>query len=401
MSIFRPLTFYLIFLLAIGVSCSKDNLELENCGVSYNSSNFEILKKESTLIGVERDDNGNLVIVESNGNNNSFGRNITSLKSNGDINWSLSLLDDDFQNFKRTSITKKSNSNLLVTYNVDDPWTSNWYLKVMEISSNGNIIRDNISVESPNRILPVESIVLPNSNILVLCDYFNTNFNQSELATIYELDSGGELIDSTNIQLDNTMDPEGFIYDASDNTIIMVFENDLLISNEYSVTVRKYSLNGTLIWKQDILASGTLWSFSSSIISLNPTEYLVMFTSDRIAYLHKMNIFGDILWTKEFRGDGSELIRDVISNGNDSHTILGSTSSCDRDDFNLRLYKIDSNQEIIWDNNYGGELSDQASNLFINTDGSYFILGASNEGNNSDTKFDIIALNTDQNGEPQ
>ena len=117
-------------------------------------------------------------------------------------------------------------------------------------------------------------------------------------------------------------------------------------------------------------------------------------------------------FSKTFGGSDLDGAQSVVETTDGSYLIVGYTSSMDGDvteingDQDVWVTKVDNTGELLWEKNYGGSSSDEASLIFETNSGDFFILGTtrSNDGditsNNSDdnlTDYWMLRIDTDGN----
>lgn len=141
---------------------------------------------------------------------------------------------------------------------------------------------------------------------------------------------------------------------------------------------------------------------SSKLIEIEDNQlmlygYTENFGADsRDLYLIKVTSTGDSLWSKRYGGNGYEESQGFVRTSTGGYLLGGHSSSTDPN-HNMYALEIDSNGNIIWENNYGGALHDGGQALLINNEGNYVLLGRSMSfGNDSRNMYLVV---TNPNGE--
>tara|TARA_R110001592_G_scaffold237306_8_gene496273 strand:+ start:24162 stop:25289 length:1128 start_codon:yes stop_codon:yes gene_type:complete len=118
--------------------------------------------------------------------------------------------------------------------------------------------------------------------------------------------------------------------------------------------------------------------------------------NSRDLYLMKVSSIGDSLRAKRYGGSGYEESQGFVRTSKGGFLINGHSSSTDPN-HNMYALEIDSNGNIIWENNYGGALHDGGQAVLINNEGNYVLLGRSMSFGNGNS--DMYLVVTNPNGE--
>ena len=112
---------------------------------------------------------------------------------------------------------------------------------------------------------------------------------------------------------------------------------------------------------------------------------------ERDIWILKIDIYGNIIWSKSYGGSDMETIYDFKQLENGDFILTGYSSSLNFDigenngerDFWVAL--VNSEGDIKWSNNIGGSKSDEAVSIELTSDGGYVIIGYS-ESNDFDVQ---------------
>jgi len=131
----------------------------------------------------------------------------------------------------------------------------------------------------------------------------------------------------------------------------------------------------------------------SHLIIIGGTGYFGFYNPD--AYLIKIDLNGDTLWTRTVGDYWSDAGRSITKTPDGGFIIAGWTMSYGEGSHDIYLVKVDSTGESVYHKTYGGEYSDVARSLEPTSDGGYIITGYTysfGEGN-----MDIYVIKTDSN----
>ena len=126
-------------------------------------------------------------------------------------------------------------------------------------------------------------------------------------------------------------------------------------------------------------------------------------------WIVKSNLNGDIVWEKSFGGSEIDEARDIISDGNGNHIVVGDTRSNDQDvAFNngaadLWAIKISNSGELLWNTSIGGSNFDVARSISTTFNNEFIIAGSSRSSNGDVSKNqgqnDAWVLRLDNSGQ--
>lgn len=124
----------------------------------------------------------------------------------------------------------------------------------------------------------------------------------------------------------------------------------------------------------------------------NSNDYdIVNNHGDYDAWLLKVDTSGNIIWSKTFGGTGGDYSCEIINNHDGSFIIGGYSNSIDGDlnynygGFDYSLFKIDSSGGLVWQNNFGGSLTDKVQAVSAYFNGDILMTGFSNSTDNNVT----------------
>lgn len=123
----------------------------------------------------------------------------------------------------------------------------------------------------------------------------------------------------------------------------------------------------------------------------------------------KLSSDGNLIWSKAFGGSQNERAESIIASSDGNFVIAGYSESTDGDvesnrgDFDYWVFKMNANGDLLWENNYGGSLSDWGFDVKEALDGGYYIGGSTISVNGQVTEnngfYDYWLIKTDVNGD--
>jgi hypothetical protein len=123
--------------------------------------------------------------------------------------------------------------------------------------------------------------------------------------------------------------------------------------------------------------------------------------SPGIARLIRTDSEGDIIWEKDYGGDDDAMLYSLIQVGEDEYVALGQiAASYSRDEMDMFLIKIDGQGNEIWSHTYGGRGMDHAKMVRQASDGGYVLIGSRADEFPTDGQYeaDVVLIKTDAEG---
>ena len=165
----------------------------------------------------------------------------------------------------------------------------------------------------------------------------------------------------------------------------------------------KLNPNGSIVWSK--LLGGDKIDVASAIKSTPDGGCIVVGSTtssengsvtgknhgDQDLWVVKLSNSGDITWNSLFGGSRTDVLgnnTNIVITPEGNFVIAGFSSSYDGDvgqikgGFDFWLLKLDSNGKKIWSKTCGGISDDQANDLSMNTDGSFWVVGGTESNNN-------------------
>ena len=115
------------------------------------------------------------------------------------------------------------------------------------------------------------------------------------------------------------------------------------------------------------------------------------------ARVWKLDSKGNLLWEKKFGGSRHDRFRGIRQTSDGRYVVAGTTTSKGAGAGDVRIMKLNTKGNIIWDKVYGGKGNDWAFSLALTSDEGYVVTGyTKSKGAGS---MDIWVLKLDVNGD--
>ena len=172
----------------------------------------------------------------------------------------------------------------------------------------------------------------------------------------------------------------------------------------------KMDENGDYDWQKTL--GGSKQDLLKKVILTNDGGYLLAGTShsdvgydkkdksfgDSDFWVIKLTASGEEEWQKTFGGEGHEELTSLIKTKDGGYLIGGSSESDASGTKSTKNYgnldywivKIDSKGEVVWQNSFGGQYSDELNSITQTTDGGYLLGGSSNSPESGNKKHNNV-----------
>lgn len=112
----------------------------------------------------------------------------------------------------------------------------------------------------------------------------------------------------------------------------------------------------------------------------------------------KLGSMGDLIWEKGLGGDCSYEANSVVATTDGGYVVAGNAHSCVLANRDVLILKFDTDGELLWRKNFGGDISEYAHSIDQTSDGGYIVAGRSRSfGSGYNT--DIWVVKLDANGD--
>jgi len=145
----------------------------------------------------------------------------------------------------------------------------------------------------------------------------------------------------------------------------------------------------------DIFSSIKLCTNNQLIISGETASFGLGWSN---GWILKINLNGDTLWTKTYGGEKGNNFKDIVINPDGGFTLIGSTNSFGFGESDFWVIRIDSTGGIIWERTFGGEKSDYGISIQRTFDDGFILCGNTNNLYES-YYVDILVIKINNSGE--
>jgi len=177
--------------------------------------------------------------------------------------------------------------------------------------------------------------------------------------------------------------------------------------------ILKLDENGNVIWSKSYGGSDDDYGYYG--IQTESGEYMIVGSTKSINYdvsgnhgqrdswILKLDIYGNIIWSKCFGGTETELTSCIIETNDSNFVVIGSSSSSNMYSCNTNgeadawIFKINQNGDVLWSKTYGGEQVDIAWTASKSNNG--YIIAASKDMYDQANESDYWIMELNLNGD--
>jgi len=142
-----------------------------------------------------------------------------------------------------------------------------------------------------------------------------------------------------------------------------------------------------------------MFDYANAIQQTADNGYIIVGSSSMNAYIIKTNESGDLIWEKTYGGGATDEAFSVKQTDDGGYIVAGKTMSEGAGNYDVWLFKLDENGDMIWSKTFGGTEKDQGFDIAITDDGGYFITGYSETYHQAEEDSDLYIIKTDENGD--
>lgn len=110
----------------------------------------------------------------------------------------------------------------------------------------------------------------------------------------------------------------------------------------------------------------------------------------------KIDVNGQVLWSKAYRGNGTDWLFDVRQTVDSSYIVCGSTNSFGVGEYDAWILKLDDEGVVMWQKTYGGTGNDRFTAFIETQDDGYIVAG--NTESFGGGQYDIWVMKLDSEG---
>ena len=187
------------------------------------------------------------------------------------------------------------------------------------------------------------------------------------------------------------------------NSIVSVSDGLLICGTSRAGTTKrafvlKVDFGGNQLWKQEYDAGSE--GYSIKLLNDNSLVIAGSFltsTQNKNLWISKLTQDGKMLWQKNYGGDLSDTGRDIIQLDNDDFMLIGTTSSYGAGSADMFVVKTDADGNEIWNRTFGGSGLDGGSELIQTTGFEVALLGFTESfgAGNRDIYLQTMSINSD------
>ncbi len=236
---------------------------------------------------------------------------------------------------------------------------------------------------------------------------------------VVKLDASGGIIWETNLggsdydhaySIQQTTDGGYIVAGTSESNDGDVGENN----GGYDYWIVKLDANGDLVWENNL--GGSINESAKSIQQTTDGGYIVAGSSESNDgdigennggydyWIVKLDTSGGLVWETNLGGSSDDYVESIQQTIDGGYIVAGRSLSNDGDvggnngEYDYWIVKLDTNGDLVWENNFGGSSNDTTQSIVQTPDGSYIIAGISSSndgdlgGNNGDKDYWIVKL---------
>lgn len=279
------------------------------------------------------------------------------------------------------------------------PAETAYSIHVSEIDPTGVVMENQRWSDATKNFISSSSTQLPDGDFLVLSEDQQNSFESNPLV-VSKISTNEELLWSKTIAGSEVSISRQLAYFPEDESVIVLGEYGAVWNSK--IQLYKLDWEGNVVWEQSLLSSGTFWPGASYVVRVAIDHVMVTFSkSSNIVTVMQVDLDGNVQWEMNYEGSKSEVSRGIIQTQDGNYVMLTNTGSYGNGEFDVLLTKITPNGVIIWQKLYGGSASDQATKLIERRNGDLVVVGNTNEGTSSSSRYKLFVLKTDSEGNPK
>jgi Secretion system C-terminal sorting domain len=138
--------------------------------------------------------------------------------------------------------------------------------------------------------------------------------------------------------------------------------------------------NGDSGWTSNFFYPGSNYSGASDMTDVRDSTFLItgwtnIYETNDQLFLCKVNISGNIIWSKDFGGTGNENGNEVTRLKSADYVVVGSTTSFGAGATDIYVLKLKENGDTLWTKTFGGTADDWGVDVIETPDQGLLILG--------------------------
>lgn len=219
-------------------------------------------------------------------------------------------------------------------------------------------------------------------------------------AWVLKLDAAGELVWDRHFGGDAT-DWASALVETDDGGLAVAAYTQASAEEPFDFWVIKLDADGAQIWDRKFGGNATDWA--SAIAEMNDGSLAVVGhteshgAGDADMWVLKLSANGELLWDRTFGGIARDYASAVFASGDGGLLVAGQTESRGAGGVDIRLVKLDTEGEPVWDRTFGGAQDDWVRAIIETRDGGHAAAGYTmSQGAGL---YDVWVLKFDHNGQ--
>jgi hypothetical protein len=158
---------------------------------------------------------------------------------------------------------------------------------------------------------------------------------------------------------------------------------------------------GNILWQNNY--GGVEYDEANAVVKTETGDYIIAGYTQSYglgrwgnAYFIKVDVNGDSVWTRNYGWDGIDVFASLTQSSDGMFVGAGLTDTPENFE-NIYLVKIDTDGNLQWEKNYGGELKDVALSVINTDDGGMILTGVTRSFSNGEE--DLFIFRTDVDGD--
>lgn len=175
----------------------------------------------------------------------------------------------------------------------------------------------------------------------------------------------------------------------------------------YDIYLVKADKNGSLLWQKTI--GGNDWDFAYSIDTTSDGGFIIGGTTysfgygNADGYIVKTDALGNVTWSKTYGGKNDDEFKSVIETSDGNYALTGYTKSYNDSLGDAWVFKVDVNGDSLWSKYFGGNKEDFGNSIIQDKSLNIYVAGGTKSqsvSGNSETflaTFDYVSGNLGYN----
>lgn len=192
------------------------------------------------------------------------------------------------------------------------------------------------------------------------------------------------------------------IQQTSDGGFVVAGSSQSFSGTNTDLFVLKLGNDGSVSWQKTF--GGTAFDRALTIQQTLDGGYIVAGITQSFGsgnndlWVLKLGPMGDLLWEKGIGGVCSYEANSVVATTDGGYVVAGNAHSCTLANRDILILKYDTDGDLLWRKNYGGDISEYAHSIDQTSDGGYIVAGRTRSfGSGYNT--DVWVVKLDSNGD--